>query len=102
MNRGDGAIAPWSGRLRWAGYGFVAGVVVGVSMGWVVTAFIGAIFRLTLVAMVVVPLILLYLAWRKFVAPLLQAPAKQQILEPPAAIETTAVVRGSVREPLPR
>ena len=90
------------GRMEWVSYGFLAGMVVGILLGWSFAGFIGAFVRVALAAMVVVPLILLFLAWRKFVAPELRPPAAQRPIEPPAVIETTAVVHGTVREPLPR
>jgi hypothetical protein len=88
--------------MEWVSYGFLAGMVCGVLLGWFFAGFIGAFVRVALAAIVVVPLILLFLAWRKFVSPLLRPPSQPAQVGPPAVIDTTAVVHGTVREPLPR
>jgi hypothetical protein len=92
--------------MQWGGYGFMAGIVLGVLIGWSFAGFIGAFIRVGVVALVLVPLVLLYIAWRKFVAPVLRPPAQREYVKEHAdtgyAIETRAVVRGAEREPLPR
>ena len=49
-----------------------------------------------MVALVIVPVVLVYLAWRKFVAPWLRPPAERHYVGPVNAIETRAVVHGAV------
>jgi membrane protein implicated in regulation of membrane protease activity len=88
-----------SGRAQWIGYGFLAGIVVGVLMGWMFAGFVGALFRVALFAMAVVPVVLLYIAWRRFIAPWLRPPAPRGELVPFESIETRAVVHSAVREP---
>lgn len=101
--------APGSGRMQWGGYGFMAGIVLGVLMGWFFAGFIGAFIRVAAVALVLVPVVLLYIAWRKFFAPILRPPAQRPYVDPQRpyvdagyAIETRGVVHGVDREPLPR
>ena len=77
-------------------------MVLGILVGWFFAGFIGAFVRVAIAAMVIIPLVLLFLAWRKYVAPILRPPAQERYLVTPAPIETTAVVHGTVREPLPR
>lgn len=102
MNPRDGANGSKNGRMHWGGYGFLTGIVLGVLMGWFFAGFIGAFIRVAMVALAVVPLALLYIAWRRFVAPLLRPPVERRYEDPGYAIETRAVVQGGVREPQPR
>jgi F0F1-type ATP synthase assembly protein I len=97
MNRHDGTTGSQSGRFQWGSYGFLAGVVVGLMMGWMFHGFVGAFVRLALVAIVVVPLIVGYLAWRRYVSPLLRPPAQPDSMAA-GAIETRAVVRGMAHQ----
>jgi hypothetical protein len=80
----------------------MAGILLGVVLGWMFAGFVGAFVRVAMVAIAVVPLVLLYLAWRKFVAPLMRPPSPPPVAEPITAIETSAVVHGITREPQPR
>jgi predicted lipid-binding transport protein (Tim44 family) len=91
-----------SGRWEWAGYGFLGGIVVGVLMGWFFAGFIAAFMRVAVVALILVPVVLLFFAWRKYLAPIVRPPARERYIGPPAVIDTTAVVHDTMREPLPR
>ncbi|MBA3450528.1 MAG: hypothetical protein H0T18_04880 [Chloroflexia bacterium] len=102
MNRRAGIDGPGSGRVHWGSYGFFAGIILGVLMGWFFAGFIGAFVRVAVVVLAVVPLVLLYIAWRKVVSPFLRRPADQEHLGPMTAIETHAIVHGKAREPQPR
>ena len=102
MNQGTGTSNHGNGRMQWGGYGFMAGIALGVLMGWFFAGFIGAFVRVAMVALAVIPLVLLYIAWRKFIAPILRPPVRREYVQPGYAIETRAVVRGTEREPLPR
>ena len=106
MTRGDGRSG--GGRIQWGSYGFIAGVVVGVLMGWMFAGFIGALFRVAIFAAVLIPVVLLYLVWRKVISPWLHpveeprhtgvdAPVYDYL--PADSIETRAVVHGVTREP---
>ena len=59
-------------------------------------------FILALVAVVAVPVVLIFLAWRRYVSPLLRPAAPQTYMAPIGAIETSAVVHGAVNQPLPQ
>jgi predicted lipid-binding transport protein (Tim44 family) len=99
MNGRDDMSRSQSGRFQWGSFGFLAGILLGVLMGWFFAGFVGAFIRVAMVALVVVPVVLIYLAWRKFVAPLLRAPAEQHYVGPVNAIETRAVVNGAMSDP---
>lgn len=113
MNRRDDVNASNNGRMQWGTYGFLAGILLGVLMGWFFAGFIGAFVRVAMVILALAPLVLLYLAWRRYVVPLLRPPVERQYVQrhypvereyvdPVGAIETRAVVHGAVREPQPR
>ena len=102
MNQHNERIGPGGGKLQWGSYGFLAGLMVGVLSGWFFAGFVGALIRLAIVALVAVPVILIFLAWRRYISPWLRPPASQSYIAPMGAIETTAVVQGAGRQPLPR
>lgn len=77
----------------------MAGIALGIMMGWMFSGLVGAFMRVALVLLAIVPLILVYVAWRKFVSPLLERPERHEYFEPTGAIETRGVVRGVVHEP---
>src|SRR5918998_3697588 len=87
------------GRFQWGSLGFLAGILLGVLMGWFFAGFVGAFIRVAMVALVAVPVVLAYLAWRKYVAPWLRPPAERHYVGPVNAIETRAVVQGAVPDP---
>jgi hypothetical protein len=91
-------------RIQWGSYGFLAGIFIGVMLGWLFAGFIGAFIRVAMVALVLVPIVLVYVAWRKIVAPWLRPPVEPQYryIAPDNAIETRAVVHGAVAEPRAR
>jgi hypothetical protein len=83
------------GRVQWGGYGFMAGIMIGVLLGWFFAGFIGAFVRVGFAALILVPLILAFVGWRRYIAPWFR-PARESSFHPPvSAIET----RGVVREP---
>ncbi|MFN8590761.1 MAG: hypothetical protein U0031_04800 [Thermomicrobiales bacterium] len=90
------------GRWQWGSYGFMAGLAVGVMAGWIFSGFVGALVRVGLVALVVVPLVLVFLAYRRYVVPIFQPKRSPSPLVNPNAIETRAVIHSQAREPLPR
>jgi hypothetical protein len=73
-------------------------------LGWLFAGFIGAFIRVAMVALVIVPIVLVYIAWRKIVAPWLRPPVEPQYryIATDNAIETRAVVHGAVAEPRAR
>ena len=98
MNGRDEMNTTQGGRFQWGSFGFVAGILLGVLIGWFFAGFIGAFIRVAMVALVIVPVVLVYVAWRKFVAPWLRPPAERHYVGPVNAIETRAVVRGAVTD----
>ncbi len=87
-----------SGRVQWGSYGFIAGILLGVMLGWFFNGIVGAFVRLAMAAVIVIPLILLFIAWRKVVSPWLRPPVDPTYSAPFGAIET----RGVVHEPRTR
>ncbi len=108
MNRRDSGDGRRGARMQWGSFGFVAGIVLGVLLGWFFAGFIGAFVRVAVVAMALIPLILLFIAWRKFISPILRPRVEQgygdQLGVPHdiSVIETRAVVHSGTRETLPR
>ena len=102
MNGRDGIGGSQAGRFQWGSFGFFAGILLGVLLGWFFAGFIGAFIRVAMVALVIIPVVLVYLAWRRYVAPWLRPPAQRQYVGPVNAIETRAVVHGGVADPRTR
>ena len=102
MNGRDELSRSQGGRFQWGSFGFLADILLGVLMGWFFAGFVGAFIRVALVALVIVPVVLAFVAWRKFVAPWLRPPAERYSVGPANAIETRAVVHGSVPDPRTR
>ena len=98
MNGRDSMNGPRTGRFHWGSFGFLAGILLGVLIGWFFAGFVGAFIRVAMVALIIVPVVLGYLAWRKFVAPWLRPSGEQRIVGPVNAIETRAVVHGAVTD----
>ncbi len=53
-------------RFRWGSYGFVGGVLVGAFLGWFFHGLISTIFRFGFVALLLIPLVIVFLVWRRF------------------------------------
>jgi len=58
-----------SARMQWGSYGFIAGIVLGIMIGWMFSGFVGLVIRFGLALLVLIPILLLYMAYRKFVSP---------------------------------
>jgi hypothetical protein len=98
MMNNDGGRPIQSGRMQWGSYGFLAGILTGIVLGWMFNGFVGAFVRVGMVLLVVLPLVLAYVGWRRFIAPLLRSPSPEPyggVNTPLGAIET----RGVVHEP---
>jgi F0F1-type ATP synthase assembly protein I len=52
-------------RMRWAGYGLVAGLVIGLFLGWMFHGFVGTMVRLMIVAIILAPFIAALIFWLK-------------------------------------
>jgi hypothetical protein len=99
MNQSPGASSSPGSRFQWGSYGFFAGIALGIVIGWMFSGLVGAFVRVGLVLLIAIPVVLGFIAWRRYVAPLLQPPPRQRYVEPTGVIETHGVVRGAVREP---
>ena len=82
LNQRQHATEPRGSRMQWGSYGFLAGILIGVVIGWMFAGFVGAFVRVAMVAMVAVPVVLIYIAWRRFVTPLLRPPVERQFAVP--------------------
>lgn len=102
MFRPNNRVNSNGGRMQWGSYGFFAGLAVGVLLGWFFAGFIGAFVRVGIVALILIPIVLLFLAWRRFVTPLIEPPPRRESVMAPDAIEARAIVQREVREPQPR
>ena len=102
MNGRDGKRGSQGGRFQWGSFGFFAGILLGVLLGWFFAGFVGAFIRVAMVALVFIPVVLVYLAWRRYIAPWLRPPAERHYVGPVNAIETHAVVHGGVPDPRTR
>jgi len=102
MNGRDGMNGSQGGRFPWGSFGFFAGILLGVLIGWFFAGFVGAFIRIAMVALIFVPVVLGYLAWRKFIAPWLRPPTESRYVGPVSAIETRSVVHGGVPGPRTR
>ena len=102
MNGREGMRGSQGGRFQWGSFGFFAGILLGVLLGWFFAGFVGAFIRVAMVALIIVPVVLVYLAWRRYIAPWLRPPAERRYVGPVNAIETRAVVHGGVPDPRAR
>lgn len=84
-----------AGRAHWGSYGFMAGILVGIFLGWFFHGFVGAILRIGIAAIVLIPLILAFIGWRRYISPWFR-PARETSFHPPVSVIET---RGVVREP---
>lgn len=56
---------PIMDRVRFIGYGLIAGIVIGAIMGWMFHAWIGFLVKLVIVIIFLIPLIAAVFFWRK-------------------------------------
>ncbi len=73
-----------SSRMQWGSYGFIAGIVLGVMIGWMFSGFVGLVIRFGLVLLILIPVVLLYIAYRKFVSPVKRMMTVEYINSQPA------------------
>jgi hypothetical protein len=55
---------PLRERFRWAGFGFIPGIVVGILLGWMFSGVVSWLVTFTFGLAILVPIVLLFLAWR--------------------------------------
>lgn len=63
---GGGPIGMVRDRFQWGSYGFATGLLLGVILGWIFQGVVSWIVRFGIVLLVLVPLVLAFLAWRRF------------------------------------
>ena len=66
MQQVRGSMSLVRDRFQWGSYGFVAGIVLGLILGWLFHGVVGTVLRLLLVALLLVPLFAAFLIWRRF------------------------------------
>ena len=52
-------------RFRWGSYGFIGGILLGAILGWAFHGVVSWIVRFGFVALLLVPLVVVFLVWRR-------------------------------------
>lgn len=52
-------------RMRWAAYGLLAGMFIGLFLGWMFHAFVGILVRLTIIAIILAPFVVALIFWMR-------------------------------------
>jgi hypothetical protein len=73
-----------SSRMQWGSYGFIAGIVLGVMIGWMFSGFVSLVIRFGLALLILIPIVLLFIAYRKFVSPVKRMMTVEYINSSPA------------------
>lgn len=68
---------PFMERIRFIGYGLIAGIVIGAIMGWMFHAWIGFLVKLVIVIIFLIPLVAAIYFWRRVTST--PAPAKSNV-----------------------
>lgn len=63
MNRNSHV--PFMDRIRFVGYGLIAGIVLGAILGWMLHAWIGFLFKLVILMLFLIPFIAAIVFWRR-------------------------------------
>ena len=53
-------------RFNWGSYGFISGILIGLVLGWLFHGVVGTVLRFFLVALLLVPVFVAFLVWRRF------------------------------------
>ena len=65
MRYREGPMSVIRDRFQFGSYGFLAGVVVGLMLGWIFHGFVGFVVRFGLVVLLLTPLVVIFLVWRR-------------------------------------
>ena len=82
MNRRHDIGRSQGGRFQWGSFGFLAGVLLGIFDGVVFRRIHRRVHPRRDGGLVIIPVVLIFLAWRKFVAPWLRPPAERYYVGP--------------------
>ena len=52
-------------RFRWGSYGFAGGLIIGLILGWFFHGVISFVVRFGFVALLLVPVVVVFLVWRR-------------------------------------
>jgi len=52
-------------RIQWSAYGFIAGILIGLVLGWLFHGVIGTVVNFLIVAALLTPFIIAYIFWRR-------------------------------------
>ncbi len=52
-------------RFQWVSYGFIPGIVLGLILGWLFHGVVGTLLRFLLVAVLLAPLVIGFIAWQR-------------------------------------
>jgi hypothetical protein len=58
-----GPLAPFMDRIRFAAYGLAAGLFIGMFLGWMFHGFVGALVRIVIILIVLIPLFFAVRFW---------------------------------------
>lgn len=56
---------PFIERLRYITYGLAAGLLLGMVLGWIFHGFVGTLFRIIIVALILTPFVLAVIFWQR-------------------------------------
>ncbi len=60
-----GPLTPLMDRLRFAAYGLAAGLFIGMFLGWMFHGFVGALVRIVIILIILIPLFFAVRFWLK-------------------------------------
>ena len=60
----NGVLGIWE-RVRFAGYGLAAGLFLGLILGWMFHGFVGALVRIVLILIILIPFVAAVIFWFK-------------------------------------
>ncbi len=58
-------VAAGRDRMQWSAYGFIAGILIGLVLGWLFHGVIGTIINFLIVAALLLPFIIAFIFWRR-------------------------------------
>ena len=77
-------------RFQWGSYGFIPGLILGIVLGWLFHGVVSWIFRFGLVALLLVPLVIAFVVWRRWS----DRSRRDDVIESRYVVETRVDERG--------